>query len=76
VAEFPEVVGALREAAAGLRGHVDPAHGDRLWADVLERAARVPDGLSVAETVRWVVEHSDVRIDFPDDFDPEALAHG
>jgi uncharacterized protein with PQ loop repeat len=46
------------------------------WADLLARAATVPAGLSVDDTVRWIVEHSGTRITFPPDFDPGELTHG
>ena len=46
---------------------------DSSLAAVLERAAQVPDGLSVEDTIRWVVEHSDVHPIFPPDFDPRTL---
>jgi hypothetical protein len=74
-AEFPETVGLLRTAAAELRAAVDPADGDRMWADVLARAANVPHGMSVDDTIRHIVEHSSTRINFPPDFDPEAITN-
>lgn len=74
-AEFPGTVALLREAAAELRGQVAPADGERMWADLLARAAKVPDGITVDGTIRHIVKHSDTSITFPTDFDPKALTH-
>lgn len=41
-AEFPDVIAALRDAAAELHTVVDPADGDRIWSLVLAGAATRP----------------------------------
>jgi hypothetical protein len=70
-AEFPEVVARLRASAAELLA-VPPLDGDELWCRIVEHAAAVPE-MPHDRLIPWLVEHSDTRIDFPDDFDPEVL---
>lgn len=41
------------------------------FTDVLERAAALPDGMTVDETVKYIVQHSTTRPVFRADFDPE-----
>jgi len=74
-AEFPDVLDLLRDEADRLRVPVPQAERDAMWQRVLAKAALIPDGLSLEDTIRHVVAHSDVRPVFPPDFDPEALRH-
>lgn len=71
-AGFPETIGRLRESASVLRAETRPLDGDELWCRIVQRAATVPD-MPHDRLAPWIVEHSDVRIDFPDDFDPGHL---
>jgi hypothetical protein len=42
VAEFPDVIAALGDAAAELHAAIDPADGGRIWSLVLAGQSSVP----------------------------------